>query len=203
MKAWAILAAGAALVTAAPAAAGEASLGVYRHDIDDQIAIGHTEKGQQIIAGFRTAPIDELAAIWKPRVHLLLAVNTKGETDYLAAGFSWRFNFANGRFYLEPGIGGAIHDGRVHLPSPFDPGLTFAEQQRRLHDWDTKLDLGSRVLFEPELSLGWRATDRLSLELSWVHISHGQLAGRQNPGLSDLGLRLVYRYGGDRGFPSS
>jgi hypothetical protein len=54
------------------------------------------------------------------------------------------------------------------------------------------------VLFEPEVSLGWKATDRFSFELSWVHLSHAQLAGKQNPGLGDFGLRAVYRYGIDR-----
>jgi len=28
-----------------------------------------------------------------------------------------------------------------------------------------------------------------------VHLSHGQLAGRQNPGMDDVGLRLVHRFG--------
>jgi hypothetical protein len=51
------------------------------------------------------------------------------------------------------------------------------------------------VLFEPEMSLGWRADARWAVELSWIHLSHGQLAGRQNPGLGDLGLRAVYRLG--------
>jgi hypothetical protein len=125
-------------------------------------------------------------------------VNTRGGTDYAAAGFSWRFNFGGDRFYFEPGIGAAIHNGEVNLPSPNDPGLTPAEQAKRLHDWQTKLDLGSRVLFEPEWSLGWRATDRFSLELSWIHMSHAQLAGPQNPGLGDFGVRAVYRYGAAR-----
>ena len=98
----------------------------------------------------------------------------------------------------ELGIGGAIHTGSVDLPSPFDAGLSPAVQQARLRDWQTKLDLGSRVLFEPEFSLGWKATDRMSFEVSWIHMSHGQLAGPQNPGLGDFGFRAVYRYGVDR-----
>lgn len=57
------------------------------------------------------------------------------------------------------------------------------------------------MLFEPEWSLGWRATDRLSIEISWIHLSHAQLAGNQNPGLGDFGLRAVYRFGLDRGRP--
>jgi hypothetical protein len=187
------------LLYAAPAAAGEAMFGVYQHDIADHISIGHFEHGKQIVVGVRTAQLDELSAIFKPRVHLLLGVNTAGGTDYLAAGLSWQLNFFKDRFYFEPGIGGAIHTGDVNLPSPDDPGLTQAQILYRLHQYATKLDLGSRVLFEPEWSLGWRATDRYSFEISWIHLSHAQLAGHQNPGLGDFGLRAVYRYGVDRG----
>lgn len=183
---------------ASPALAGEALLGVYSHDISDRISIGGFEQGPQIVAGVRTASLDELALVFKPRVHLIVGVNTRGGTNYVAAGLSWRFNFASDRFYFEPGIGAAIHSGKVDLPSPDEPGLSLAEQQRRLHDWQTKLDLGSRVLFEPEWSLGWKATDRFSVEVSWIHLSHAQLMGQQNPGLGDFGLRAVYRYGVDR-----
>jgi lipid A 3-O-deacylase len=184
--------------TTSPAMAGEALLGVYAHDISDQVSFGGYENGPQIVAGVRTASLDELAFVFKPRVHLIVGVNTRGGTNYAAAGLSWRFNFADDRFYFQPGIGAAIHDGKVNLPSPDEPGLSPAERQRRLLDWQTKLDLGSRVLFEPEWSLGWKATNRLSLELSWIHLSHAQLAGKQNPGLGDFGLRAVYRYGIDR-----
>jgi hypothetical protein len=51
------------------------------------------------------------------------------------------------------------------------------------------------VLFQPEVALGWRVTERVAVEASWLHISHGQLFGRQNPGLSDIGIRLVYGFG--------
>jgi len=186
-------------LAAAPALASELSLGVYQHDIDDTFSFGHMEHGKQIVIGARTAPIDEMAFIWRPRAHIIAGFNTAGGTDYVAAGLSWRFNFGGDRFYFEPGIGAAIHNGSVDLPSPYDPGLTPAEQAKRLYNWTHKLDLGSRVLFEPEWSLGWRATDRLSLEISWIHLSHAQLAGEQNPGLGDFGIRAVYRYGVDRG----
>ena len=190
--------AGLLTLLAGPALAGEAMLGVYSHDISDRISFGGVEHGEQIVGGFRTTSLDELSAIFKPRLHFIVGVNTRGGTDYAAAGFSWRLNFGGDRFYFEPGIGAAIHTGKVNLPSPYDQGLTPAEQAHRLHDWQTKLDLGSRVLFEPEWSLGWKATDRFSLELSWIHLSHAQLAGEQNPGLGDFGVRAVYRYGADR-----
>jgi lipid A 3-O-deacylase len=192
MKAPIVAALAALLLAPAPAMAGEAFLGVYAHDISDHISIGHSpESGVQIVGGVRSEPLDSLSAIGRPRAHLLAGVNTEGGIDYAAAGLSWRFG---DRVYFQPGIGAAIHSGKVNMPSPFEPGITQAESDRRLANWHNNLDLGSRVLFEPEVSLGWRATERMALELSWIHLSHAQLAGKQNPGMGDLGLRGVWTF---------
>ena len=189
-----------ALFSAPQALAGEAMLGIYQHDIMDGISHGgHFEHGKDIVFGVRTASLDELSVIWSPHVHLVVGLNTLGETDFAAVGFDWRLKFGpDDQFYVEPGIGGAIHTGNVNLPSPNDPGLTPAQVAYRLNRWETKLDLGSRILFEPEISLGWKATDRWSVEMSWIHMSHAQLAGPQNPGLGEFGFRAVYRYGIDK-----
>lgn len=182
---------------AGPAAAGEVFAGAYAHDVDDGISYGGFEEGAQIVFGARTTALDELKFLGRPRVHLLAGINTSGGTNYAATGLSWRFHL-NDRLYVQPGIGVAIHDGKVNLPSPDEPGLTPEERLKRLHDYRTKLDLGSRVLFEPELSVGWKATERLSVELSWIHMSHAKLADDYNPGMADVGVRVLYRYGLDR-----
>lgn len=189
--------AAAGVLAAGQAAAGEVYAGVYAHDVDDGISYGKFEDGTQIVFGARTTSLDELAFLGKPRVHLLAGVNTSGGTNYVASGLAWRFHVTE-RLYVQPGIGLAIHDGRVNLPSPDEPGITPEERLKRLRDFETRLDLGSRVLFEPELSVGWKATPRLSVELTWIHLSHGKLAGDYNPGLGDVGVRLLYRYGLDR-----
>ena len=186
-----------AAAIAGPAVAGEVFAGVYAHDIDDGISYGQFEDGAQIVAGARTTALDELSFLGRPRVHLLAGVNTSGGTSYAATGLAWRFDI-NDRLYVQPGIGVAVHDGKVNLPPPDEPGLTPEERLKRLRDFQNKLDLGSRVLFEPELSVGWKATRRLSVEVSWIHVSHAKLAGDYNPGLGDVGLRLLYRYGLDR-----
>lgn len=187
----------AAAAIAGPAAAGEVFAGVYAHDVDDGISYGQFEDGAQIVVGARTTALDELKFLGRPRVHLLAGVNTSGGTNYVATGLAWRFDISE-RLYVQPGIGVAVHDGRVNLPSPDEPGLSPEERLKRQRDFQTKLDLGSRVLFEPEFSIGWKATRRLSVELSWIHVSHAKLADDYNPGLGDVGIRLLYRYGLDR-----
>jgi adenylosuccinate synthase len=55
---------------------------------------------------------------------------------------------------------------------------------------------GHNLLFEPELNIGAHVTDRLSVELSWVHISNGEVFHHgKNQGLDDTGVRLVYALG--------
>jgi hypothetical protein len=183
-----------AVLTPAPALAGEAFLGGYAHAIGDGLSVDKSdEAGAQVIGGYRTGRIEALGVLGKPSFHLVGAVNTAGGVNYAAAGFDWRIPVGGSRFYVRPGVGIAIHDGEVDLPDPYDPAISGEERARRLAD--KTLDLGSRVLAELQLGLGFQATERLSLELSWEHISHGRLAGDQNPGLSDLGVSATYRFG--------
>ena len=38
--------------------------------------------------------------------------------------------------------------------------------------------------------MGVQVNDRASVEASWVHMSHAQLFGRQNPGIDNFGVRV-------------
>ena len=98
------------------------------------------------------------------------ALNTAGNTSYAAAGLSAKFG---GKVYVRPGLGIAIHNGSA--------GDVFRPD---------KIAFGSRLLFEPELGIGARLSDRASIEASWVHMSHGQLFGQENPGIDNLGIRF-------------
>jgi hypothetical protein len=158
---------------AGPAAAGELFAGAYAHD-QPIVAIGGFESGAQLSLGYRTDPLTGFRLIGAPSFYGFGAANTAGGVNYAALGLSWKWG---DRFYLRPGVGVAVHDGEV---GRFQVGNT--------------LNLGSRVLAEFELGAGLRMTPRLSAEASWVHMSHGQLAGRQNPGLDDIGLRVNYRF---------
>lgn len=197
MRGWAAVVSTAAVMSAAgTAAASEVWLGAYVHDVEDGLSIGHYEGGAQVAAGVIGTPLEALRRVGRPSPYLLAAANTDGGTNYAAAGLSWRLNLrGDGRVYLRPGLGLAVHDGDTDHPSPYETGITGVEQMNRFRRGRQEIDLGSRVLFQPELALGWRVNERVAVEASWLHISHGQLFGRQNPGLSDLGIRLVYGFG--------
>ena len=60
----------------------------------------------------------------------------------------------------------------------------------RISSSTDRIAFGSRILFEPEVGVGARINDRLSIEASLVHLSHGQMFGGQNPGIDNIGARI-------------
>jgi hypothetical protein len=168
--------------------------GLYAHDIEDGLSEGGVEEGPQLAAGVIGRRLQSLERLGAPSPYALAALNTQGGTSYAAAGLSWRVGLGE-RLYLRPALGAAVHDGETDLPSPYAPGLADVTRSQRFQRGQDELDLGSRVLVHLELALGWRANDQWAVEASWMHLSHGDLAGDQNPGLSDLGVRLVYSFG--------
>jgi len=199
---WRRLAAAAVAVLglAGPAAAAELVLGVYAHDVTflgDAIGSGAAgrEGGADIEIGVRSARIGALHAIGSPQAHAFVSLNTDNTSNFVAAGLSWPTRLTD-RFYFRPGLGLAYTDGKAGLPAVNAPGLTPQEIQRRLHLYNTRIDFGSQTLFEPELNLGVRLSDRVSAELSWVHISNGEIFHHgKNQGLDDAGLRVIYALG--------
>jgi hypothetical protein len=158
------------LALAAPASAGEIIGGVYAHDVKTPIDLRGIEGGVDFQIGWRGGRIHALDIVGAPSPHAFVAVNSEGRTNYAAAGISWKIGR---KLFFRPGIGLAVHTGRVEF-DPNQPGR----------------GLGSRVLFEPEIGLGYQLTDRVSVEASWVHMSHGGLFSRQNPGIDNIGVRF-------------
>lgn len=170
----------AASAAASCAQAGEAWIGVFGHDVPVGIADCCFEHGTDIQVGLRTNRLSPLERFGDLRLYALGSANTGAGVGFAAAGVAWRWRLGRTALYLQPGLGGAVQFG--------------SDAKRQLTP--DKLYLGSRLLFEPELSLGWSPAERWSLEASYVHLSHAQLAGRQNPGLDEVGMRAVYRFGG-------
>ncbi len=161
-----------ALLAATPAQAGELFGGVYRHAVDTPLSLsGGDEKGVDLQLGYRFDGLGRTGL----QPYLFGALNSAGDTHYAAAGISYRWG---SRFYVRPGIGLAVHSGSA---GEFEiPG-------------NGEIEFGSRILFEPELGIGYQASERLSIEASLVHLSQGQLFSGQNPGIDNLGVRLNWR----------
>ena len=193
--------AAATLGFAAPALAGEAFVGVYKHDvtfIGNAVGLGAAgrEDGVDVHLGYRTDKLENLRWLGKPQVHTMVSINSKNTSNFVAAGFDWKIDFGGeGGFYLRPGMGLAYTDGKAKLPPANAPGLTQAEIDRRTYLYYHRIEFGSHVLFEPELALGYQVNDKVSVELSYTHLSNGQIFHQgKNQGLDDAGVRLVYAF---------
>lgn len=158
----------AAAGLASPARAGELFGGLYVHDVKLPTDKSGIESGADVMLGYRGGTIGGTPL----QPYLFGALNTAGDTSYAAVGLSAKFGK---QIYIRPGIGIAVHTGSAK---------TFQDLS------NDKIDFGSRVLFEPELGVGAQINGRLSIEASWVHMSHAQLFSRQNPGIDNLGVRL-------------
>ena len=163
-----VLASLSLLATASPAAASEVFGGIYAHDVKTPLDKSGVESGADIQLGYRGGNI----GLTPLQPYILGAVNTAGDTSYAAVGLSAKFGKS---IYVRPGLGLAIHTGSTK---------NFQDPT------NDKIEFGSRVLFEPEIGVGTQLNDRLSVEASWVHMSHAQIFGRQNPGIDNLGVRL-------------
>ncbi|MEO6581890.1 MAG: acyloxyacyl hydrolase [Sphingomicrobium sp.] len=163
------MALGLITIAATPAHAGELFGGVYIHDIKSPLSISNVEDGADLALGWRGERIGRTPL----QPYVFGALNTSGETSYAAAGISAKFG---DKFYVRPGLGIAIHNGSA------------GKFQR-----PDRIAFGSRILFEPELGVGAQINDRVSIEASWVHMSHAQLFGRQNPGIDNVGMRVNFK----------
>ncbi len=194
MQRLAALAAGLSLAIAGTHAhAGDVMAGVYAHGLGVKQS---REGGVDPLIGYSTDPIGALWWLGKPSVHVIVAGNTNVPTDFVAAGFDWRIKLFSSKWYIRPGIGIAYSTGKTQVENPYTPGLTPAEKEHLLHIANTRIEFGSHALFEPELALGYHITPKWTAELSYVHLSNGEILHHgQNQALDDVGLRAIYHFG--------
>lgn len=186
----------AALTSAAILATGARAVEVFGGAYAHGLGTKQPEKGADIMIGYRTDRIDALKWILRPAVHVTVSANTDVPTDFVAVGVDWPFTLFHGRIIIRPGIGFAYTTGKADVGDSKDQTVSAAERARRAHLAATRIAFGSQDLFEPELAFGYRINERLSAELSYVHLSNGQILHQgKNQGLDDVGLRLNYRFG--------
>lgn len=163
-------------LSAAPVHAGEVFGGLYAHAVSTPLSLNTDEGGADVQLGYRGDPIAGLRVVGAPAPYALVSINTAGDTDFVAAGLAWKFDV--GPVYIRPGVGLSYNNG----------------PRRRVDAEGTRTDLGSRVLFAPELGVGVAVSERFSVEASWVHISGARLFNReQNPGIDAIGVRVNWR----------
>jgi lipid A 3-O-deacylase len=178
---------------AVPSHAADVFVGVYDHAL---FAAKGQEGGEDIMLGYRTAPMRGWTWLARPEIHVMVSANTQTSTDFVAVGLDWPLTLGfGGRLYVRPGFGLAYTTGEADIGNAFAPGLTQEEHDRRLYLSQTRIDFGSKEQFEPELAFGYKLTPRIAVEASYVHLSNGQIFHQgKNQGLDDAGLRVAYSF---------
>jgi len=110
---------------------------------------------------------------WQLRPAIGVTANLNGDTSQAYIGLVYGGPISDSLF-VELGAGGAIHNGKLETADP-----------------DRK-ELGSRVLFHAEASVGVMLTDTTSLSLYVDHMSNAGIEER-NEGLETAGARVGFR----------
>ncbi|MEE8393118.1 MAG: acyloxyacyl hydrolase [Rhodospirillales bacterium] len=115
-----------------------------------------------------------LDAVWSPRPHVGLTVNSQGDTSQAYLGLTWEWDFWED-FFAGFSLGGAVHTGKT----------TTDKVDRK--------ELGCPVLFRESIDLGYRILKGHSLMVHLDHISNAKLCST-NEGLENFGLRYGYLF---------
>lgn len=151
----------------------EARIGVYDHN-SNLTATRHETSNPDINVELLFKSPSWLQWMAKPRINLGANINTGNGTSIAYTGLVWDYNFTNA-FFIEGGFGGAIHNGETNKQTA------------------NKLDLGCRVMFHENASLGYRVTPNSSVMLTIDHMSNASLCS-SNPGLTGVGVRYGYSF---------
>jgi lipid A 3-O-deacylase len=109
-----------------------------------------------------------------PRVNFGAMINVEGKTSYAFGGFNWHAPIY-GPVFFEGEFGGEVNDG-VRAVTP------------------DRVDLGCVATFRESGGFGVELSPKFDVILSVEHISHAGLCGKQNPGITDFGFRVGYKF---------
>lgn len=109
-----------------------------------------------------------------PRIALGAMINTGGKTSYAFADFNWRIPIWKMLFF-EGEFGGAVNN------SP---------------DWQgpQRIDMGCPLTFRESGGFGLQLTPNWDVIASVAHASHASLCTSKNPGDTDFGVMVGYRF---------
>lgn len=153
--------------------------GILFHSVD------HDPKGFIDFTRLQDANVELL---WKPfdlgdwnwigefRPHVGATVNFGGLESQIYAGLSWTHFIAGGPVFIEGSLGGTIHNGALS-------GVAYPAR-----------NLGCSVLFRESASLGYQFSEQGSVMLTVDHSSHAGLCGPTNMGLTNLGVRVGWKF---------
>jgi lipid A 3-O-deacylase len=173
----------------------EVYLGGFAHDVSDGfVGTPHEDGTVDVEVGVRSRRYTYFNLV-KLNWYGKAEVNTSGLSSFYTFGFELRKHLFTDKFYIGGGAGVTYDAGLRAYKNPFDPGISEAEYLGRLHTQQKWKAMGSDVLFNPNILVGYELSPHWALEGAWDHYSHATLLGKRNPGIDNFGGRLVYRFG--------
>ncbi|RCW28560.1 lipid A 3-O-deacylase PagL [Ciceribacter lividus] len=118
---------------------------------------------------------DGLQKLIRPRIHAGATMSTAGEASQIFGGFSWTVDLGDG-FFVEGGVGGTLHNGRLRVDGTDGPKLGCALLFHEYAAAGINLDAHWRVIAQIE------------------HSSHANLCGDTNNGLTRGGVLIGYKF---------
>ena len=101
-------------------------------------------------------------------------INAGRGTSYVFTGVNWRIPIYS-PFFFEGEFGGAANNS----PDKWEPD---------------RIEMGCPVTFRESGGLGYQLTANVDVVASVEHISHANLCGPHNPGITDFGARVGYKF---------
>jgi lipid A 3-O-deacylase len=152
----------------------ELRLGLLAHDVDGLWSRSRREEGSDFNAEVILTPGLNL---WggTVRPNLGFSVNDRGLTGKVYAGALWHHIWYK-RFFLELGLGLAVHNGVTDDASRPD-----------------RKQLGTRLLLRVPIEAGFAWREHHSLSVMFDHVSNAYFAD-PNEGMDTVGLRYGYRF---------
>ena len=115
-----------------------------------------------------------LSWFFDPRLNIGAMINTGGKTSYAFGGFTWRIPIY-GKFFFEGEFGGAVNNA-VRTPT--------------YH----RVDMGCVATFRESGGFGYQFNEHFDLIASIEHVSHASFCTHINPGLTQVGFRIGYKF---------
>ena len=115
-----------------------------------------------------------LDAFLSPRLHAGVMASTNNHNSYAFAGLTWRIEPID-KLFLEGEFGGAVNNAPTHWE-------------------DKRTDLGCHVTFRESAGIGYQFTPNWSIIATGEHISHADLCPGTNPGQTNYGVRIGYKF---------
>lgn len=150
--------------------------GLYWHSADSGDFDASRLEDLNVELLFAIPTLDEALAIGRLRPHVGATINFGGLESMVYGGISWTVPIGDTPFFVEAAFGGTVHNGH----------LDGADKPYR--------NLGCSVMFHESISLGYEITEQASVMATAEHASHASLCDGPNQGLTNVGIRLGWKF---------